>query len=91
MRTVGAVGRQLQTLFNGGFELRLRLWSPPCAGYDYRVYTVANRVRVTVMIRVRVSGRVKVRVMLKDRGRARVRGLGSGTTLGGAVVELGVL
>ena len=32
VRTLGAVGGQLQALSNGGFELRLRLWSPPYRG-----------------------------------------------------------
>ena len=63
----------------------------PVREYDYRVYTVAIRGRVTIMIRVRVSDRVKVRVMIKDMVSARVRGLGSGTTLGGVLVEVGVL
>ena len=60
----------------------------PVRGYDYRVYTVAIRVRVAIMMRVRVSDRVKVRLMLEDEGRARIRGLGSGTVLG---CKVGVL
>ena len=32
VRTLGAIGRQFQAQSNGGLELRLRLWSPPCGG-----------------------------------------------------------
>ena len=31
-RNLGAVGVQLQALFNGGLELLCRLWSPLCDG-----------------------------------------------------------
>ena len=32
VRTLGAVGGQLQAFFNGGLELPLILWSPTCGG-----------------------------------------------------------
>ena len=65
MRTLRAVGGQLQALFNRGSELRLRLWSPrsrPCGRYYYSSDTAdAVRVRGRIIIKVRT-----VRIRLRD-------------------------
>ena len=80
MRTLGAVGGRFQALSNGGFELRLRIWSPPCGGVLYAVYMVGVRVRVRIisMCRVRatvaVSARLGHRVTFSAKVRVSVRG-----------------
>ena len=65
MRTLGAVEGQLQALFNGGFELVLRLWSPPCGrgimGSKVGVRAGVSFLRFIIMIKVRVRVRVRVR------------------------------
>ncbi len=73
MRTLGAIGGQLQALFNGSLELRLRLWSPPCCEVLLCVLygVVRVRLRLTVWIRVRVRFRVRVRI--RNRGGVTVK------------------
>ena len=50
MLTLGAVVRQFQALYNGGLEIRLRIWNPLCGG----IFLEGNMVgiRVTVSLRL---------------------------------------